>query len=153
MLDDGWVWHPVGMPRAWDIRRWLTANVWESEDGPSCAMFAHREYHWDSPMCWVNERLVAIWGLGTDDEAMLAGVTIFDVQEASELLAFAGPKGRLWSNGRRLYAAAEEGVTVWDPFTGQRTATLPGLKALAYNRWREEFVVRKGDELRRIRLG
>jgi hypothetical protein len=35
IADDGWVWHPVGIPNVWSLERWLTDNVWESEDGPT----------------------------------------------------------------------------------------------------------------------
>ena len=30
ILDDGWVWHPVGIPVVWSVDRWLSENVWES---------------------------------------------------------------------------------------------------------------------------
>jgi hypothetical protein len=43
-----------------------------------------------------------------------------------ELHSFAGPSGALFSAGRRLYAAGADGLTIWDPFTGERTGTVPG---------------------------
>ena len=52
VADDGWVWHPVGMPTVWDLRRWLDGSVWESEEGPSRQRLCLRAYHWNSPMCW-----------------------------------------------------------------------------------------------------
>jgi hypothetical protein len=35
VADNGWVWSPVGVVTSWDLRRWVGANPWESEDGPS----------------------------------------------------------------------------------------------------------------------
>jgi hypothetical protein len=42
-------------------------------------------------MCWTGENLLAISGIGSDEEAMLAGVRIFDVTTGSQVAAFAGP--------------------------------------------------------------
>lgn len=78
MLDDGWVWAPQGQVRTWSIERWFGGNLWESDDGSSLVVLAHRWYLWDAPMCWIDDRRVAIWGLGNDDEAMIDGITIYD---------------------------------------------------------------------------
>ena len=34
--------------------------------------------------------------------------------------------GELFSAGQRLYAAAPDGLEIWDPFTGHRTGRIPG---------------------------
>lgn len=125
LADDGWAWHPVGVPSVWDLHRWLDDNVWESEDGPSVRQLCWRDYHWNTPMCWVGENLLAISGIGADDEAMLAGVRIFDVTTGVEVRTFAGPTGALFADPNRLYAAAPDGLQVWDPAMGERTATIP----------------------------
>lgn len=152
IVDDGWVWAPVGAPRAWSLDGWLDANVWEGEDGESCIRFRQLPYHWDSPMCWLDERRVVLWGLGTDDEQMLAGATVLVAETGVRISEFAGPSGRLWSDGRRLYAAADVRLTVWDPLTGDRTCDLPDLDVLAHNRDLDEFVIRRADGLARVRL-
>ena len=126
IADDGWVWHPVGMVSAWDARRWLENNPWESEDGPTRRVLCLRAYHWDTPMCWTGENLLAISGIGSDDQAMLDGVRIFDVSTGAEVAAFAGPAGPLFATGGRLYAAAAEGLTVWDSASGELTGTIAG---------------------------
>ncbi|MEU4245400.1 hypothetical protein [Actinoplanes sp. NPDC026619] len=126
LADDGWVWSPVGMPAAWDLSRWLDTNPWESEDGPTRQILCHRDYHWNIPMCWVGDDLLAISGIGSDDIAILPGVRIFDVATGVELHTFPGPRGALFSAGRRLYAGAPDGLEIWDPFTGHRTGRLPG---------------------------
>jgi hypothetical protein len=125
IADDGWVWQPVGMPCAWNARRWLEDYAWESEDGPSRRVLCLRGYHWDTPMCWTGENQLAISGIGSDDEAMLPGVRIVDVTTGAEVAAFAGPAGPLFAAGGRLYAAAD-GLTAWDPVTGELTGTVAG---------------------------
>jgi hypothetical protein len=128
IADDGWVWHPVGILSAWDLRRWMAVNPWESEDGPSLQSLCQRWYHWDSPMCWISESRIAVSGIGDDDEALLPGVRVFDVTTGAEVSAFALPEhpASLFSDGRRLYAAGSVSLGVWDPVTGERTGTVLG---------------------------
>lgn len=152
ILDDGWYWHPVGIPRVWAVQPWLSSNVWESEDGESSAGLMQRVYHWDSPMCWIDDDRLAIWGLGTDDDYMLAGITVISAAKKERVAVFVGPEGHLWSDGSRLFACHADVLTVWDPMTGERTATLPGVQALLYNRWRDEFVVQTESGLSLARL-
>jgi hypothetical protein len=114
LLDDGWVWSPVGIPRVWDLERWESRAL------------CQRDYHWNVPMCWIGDDLVAVSGIGTDDIAMLPGVRVFDATTGVELLTFAGPRGELFSAGRRLYSAAPDGLEIWDALTGHRTGRVPG---------------------------
>jgi hypothetical protein len=151
LADDGWVWHPVGIPCVWELRPWLTENVWESEDGPSRRNLCLRSYHWDSPMCWVGENLLAVSGIGGDDQALLPGVRIFDVMTGIEVQAFAGPAGALFADGRRLYAAAPSGLEVWDPITGERTGLLPGFVPSRHHRGTGELASFTDGILRRWR--
>jgi len=151
LADDGWVWSPVGMPRVWDAHRWLGHNVWESEDGPSVLRVCLRSYRWDNPMRWVGQNLLAVSGIGDDDEAMLAGVRIFDVATGIELFAFAGPTGELFADGRRLYAAAPDGLQVWDPVTGERTGTIAGFVPTHHHPGAGELAGIADGQLRRWR--
>ncbi|TCC27482.1 hypothetical protein [Kribbella speibonae] len=124
LADDGWVWSPVGLPRVWDAQHWLRTNVWESEDGGSARRLAHRAYYWDKPMCWVSNDLVAISGIGYDDEATLDGVRIFDVTTGDEVLAFACPIRALFGAPGRLYASSETELQIWDPRTAELIGTV-----------------------------
>jgi hypothetical protein len=126
IADDGWFWHPIGIPVVWDLRAWLSGNVWESEDGPTRLELCQRNYHWNAPMCWLDDERVAVSGIGGDDEAMLAGVRVFNAVSGVELATFPGPRGELFSDRARLYAAAPTGLEVWDPVTGERTGAIPG---------------------------
>ncbi|GIF42441.1 hypothetical protein [Actinoplanes xinjiangensis] len=134
IADDSWAWAPAGIPYVWDLRRWAGAGVWESDDGPSRQRLCQRFYFWNEPMCWIGDSLLAVAGLGDDDEAMLPGVRIFDAASGVELHDFAGPGGALFSAGRRLYAAGADGLTIWDPFTGERTGSVPGFVPTHHHR-------------------
>jgi hypothetical protein len=76
VLDDGWVWHPVGIPSAWSTRRWLE-NAWESEDGPTRVDICPRDYYWNGPFAWLDE----------------------------ERNSFAGPAGLFFSDGEWLFSS------------------------------------------------
>ncbi|HVK20501.1 MAG TPA: hypothetical protein VM677_03995 [Actinokineospora sp.] len=126
IADDGWVWHPVGVPHVWNVHRWRLRDIWESDDGSSIQWLCTRDYHWDSPMCWLDDERLVISGIGGDDLALIPGVRIFDPVTGQEVIQFAGPSGALHSDGRRLYSAGPAGTQVWDPTTGHRTGTVPG---------------------------
>lgn len=79
ILDDGWVWHPVGEPVVWSLEQWFSENVWESESGPSKKAVCSRAYYWDKGMTWLDETRVAIGGLGDHDDEIIAGARVFDV--------------------------------------------------------------------------
>jgi hypothetical protein len=91
IADNGWSWHPVGIITTWSLTQWLTTNIWESEDGTSKKSLCWRDYFWDGPLCWVDNRTVAVWGLGEDDILLIRGVRLFDVESGAEKFSFAGP--------------------------------------------------------------
>jgi hypothetical protein len=67
MFDDGWVWHPVSIPRIWSVAEWLASNPWESEDGASIIDLGMRD-DWTQPACWIDEQHLAMWGAADWDE-------------------------------------------------------------------------------------
>jgi hypothetical protein len=141
ILDDGWVWHPVGIPKAWSLDRWLMDNPWESEDGPSNLNVCGREYYWGHGMTWLDGHRVAVGGIGDDELEIVPGARIFEADTAGppsgdrwseewtwakELRAFPGPTGRFFSDGIRLFSADQTGLSVWDPERGERIGRIPG---------------------------
>lgn len=134
IVSDGWVWHPVGIPRLWDLRRWRHDDVFEAEDGESVRQLRFVDYHWNVPMCWLDESRLAIGGIGCDDLAMIPGVEIFDAESGERVGRFAGPTGPLHCDGTRLYASAPDGLEVWDPETGERTGCVPGFTPTHHHR-------------------
>ena len=161
ILDDGWVWHPVGVPTVWDLHRWLEENVWESEDGPSRMSLAHREYYWDHAMCWLDADRVAVGGIGEDDDWMIDGARIISAVErdvstwrrrhARELGAFAGPSGRFFSDGHRLFSVDDDGLSVWDVDAGVLAARIDGFTPSRQHSHYRELVQLSGRRLLRWR--
>ncbi|MFL5243147.1 MAG: hypothetical protein ACJ8FY_13655 [Gemmataceae bacterium] len=152
--DDGWVWHPVGIPTTWTLKPWISDNVWESEDGPTRKAVCAREYYWDHAVTWLDDQRMAIGGIGDDDDDMVDGARIFDVSSPGrgivrwchdwpyprELTAFAGPAGSFFSEGHALFSSDAEGLSRWDVNDGSRTGYLQGFKPMYHHRGARELV-------------
>ncbi|MCX5746777.1 MAG: hypothetical protein NT062_30245, partial [Proteobacteria bacterium] len=133
IVDNGWVWHPVGIVTVFSVDAWLGGNVWETEDGPTRRALAQRLYHWDKPVCWLDDHHLAIAGYGDDDAWLLPdAVRIFDVRTGVEQDWFPGPHGELVAD-RLLFALGEAGLTAWDPIDGARLAHAPDARAHRYH--------------------
>jgi hypothetical protein len=128
LLDDGWVWHPVGVPKVIDVHAWLSGDTFAAEHGDD---LTYRDYAWDQPVAWLDERTVAIQRIGFDDEAMIDGVQIFDVVASKRIGIFAGPVGPTWAHDNRLYVNNGGGLEIWDPIEGARTGFLEGFRPTA----------------------
>jgi hypothetical protein len=150
VADNGWVWHPVGIPKVWGMRPWLHGNVWESEDGPSCKALCHRVWHWHSPLCWVGQELLAVWGYGGDDDLLIPAVRIFDMADGKEVRWFAGPKGNLVFDEYLFSFDASDGTSVWDVNTGERLLHEPGTCPQQYHHGARSFLSLAGDGTFRV---
>ena len=141
LFDDGWVWHPLSIPRSWSMTAWLASNPWESEDGSSLVDLTMRD-DWTTPACWINEHQVALWGLAVwDDEkdeevGRGTGVRIFDVNPRLQSSDGRWPMEldtenvlNLFSDSARLFVAADTGTTVWDFASRTQLAGLPAFTA------------------------
>ncbi len=146
VADDGWIWQPIGTPSTWDLDAW-ESNPWESEGGMTRRTVCSREYHWDSAMTWLDDDHLIVGGLGCDDDWMIDGARVFNVRQLTgtcgyvgyardpgEILNFAGPSGRFFSNGTSLFSANEVGLSRWDPKDGQRTGQLDGFQPSRHHR-------------------
>ena len=121
IADDGWVWAPAGIVCVWNLENWLNHNVFESEDGASRRRLNQRDYFWNEPMCWLDDDRIAIEGIGSDDEMMIRGATIYDARRGQQLALLAGPSGEYWSDGTRLFSVQSDGLHLWDVGKGART--------------------------------
>jgi hypothetical protein len=140
VVEDGWVWHPVGASRKWNLRRWSNENVWESEDGASLTYLTWRAYHWNAPLCWIDNKTIAIWGFGDDDLAMTPAVQLFDAETGQHLRWFAGPeKGDLYFDDY-LFSTSSKGTDVWDIDTGERLLHEPDLTPINYHPDTRQFL-------------
>ena len=147
VADSGWVWSPVGAPSVWGIGPWLHGNAWESEDGPTRKSLCHRVYHWRTPLCWVGDRLLAVWGYGMDDEWLTPAVRIFDAASGNEVRWFAGPKGSMVFDDYLFSFDAADGVSVWDVGTGERLLHQAGTCPLRYHKGARSFLSLEADGL------
>jgi hypothetical protein len=161
IVDDGWVWHPVGVLAFWNIEKWISENVWESEDGPTKKHLCARDYHWGDAVVWINESIVAIGGLGDDDIDIVSGARIFNIalesnvgdryrgNRAREVNEFAGPAGFFFSDGVSLFSSDENGLSRWDITDGSRTGQVPSFRPTHHHRGAREFVQLDNLTLRR----
>jgi hypothetical protein len=147
VADNGWVWGPVGAVRAWDLRRWLRDNVWESEDGRSAWRLCYRYYFWDGPLCWVGDRRLAVWGYGEDDDWLIPAVRLFDVSTGQEEGWFPGPKGSLVFDEYLFSSDAEQGTSVWDVGRGERLLRDESFRPFRYHRGAKCFLTLRPDGL------
>jgi hypothetical protein len=150
VLDDGWVWHPVGVLRVFDVVRWLEDNPYESEDGTSVRDVAARDT-WGRPACWIDERTIAVWGYGLLDDALedefVPGVSIFDVTTGARVRRFLGPSGALVMAEHLFAFDAHHGLTAWDVVTGERLLHAPGFCPTGYHRSARCFFAAQGGKL------
>lgn len=145
IIDDGWVWTPIGVPRVWDLSKWLHENVWESEDGDSVKKLTRRGYFWESPMCWISSEQVIVWGYGTEDYAMTDGVQTFDVTTGERIGWFAGPQKDGLFFDKYLFSTSQVGTDVWDVQTGERLLHVPELTLLRYHVKTQQFLSKMAD--------
>ncbi|MET7731963.1 hypothetical protein ABZT02_11400 [Streptomyces sp. NPDC005402] len=143
ILDDGWIWHPIGLPSVWDLDQWVESNVWESEDGPSRVDVCGRAYYWDHAMTWIDSARIAVEGIGDDDERMRPGARILDTGQrgtAVELLAFEGPTAPFFSDGSRLFSGGNTGLSLWDPAEGKLLGAVPGFFPTHHHPGAQQFL-------------
>jgi hypothetical protein len=140
LFEDGWLWHPIGLPAVFSLERWLGGNVWESEDGESRVDACARDYCWDEPMAWLDSSTVAIGGIGEDSDELVPGARVFDItataspgprwrsdlQWCKEIQTIPGPAGFFFGHAGMLFSSDESGLSRWDPKDGARTGFLPG---------------------------
>jgi len=144
IADNGWQWHPIGVITAWNLRRWIEENPWESEDGPTKKDLCWRSYYWDGPLSWIDDRRLCLWGYGQDDPLIPAAL-IFDVHTGKLEKWFPGPKGSFVFDDYLFSFDKTEGMTVWDISTGERLAAEPGFCPDGYHRRGKHFLTMKED--------
>ena len=156
LLNDGWNWEPVGRPVVWSLLEWVRGNVWESESGRSRLTIPHQNHYWNQGFCWVDNRHVAVEGIGHPDDEMIAGVRIFDItrphQEtefACEVNVFAGPSGRLFADGDQLFSADDQGLSIWSISQGALTGRISGFSPTAHSLLDRTLMDTKGGTVRR----
>lgn len=141
IADNGWVWHPVGVVRTWNLRRWIEDNLWESEDGSTCRDICDHD-DWDKPLCWIDNRRLAVWGYREPEPPV---VRIFGVPAGREVSAFAGPLGDLIYDNYLFSFAPGMGTSVWDVETGERLLHDISFTPMAYHPKARQFITLSHD--------
>lgn len=132
LVDDGWVWAPVGITQAYDLDEWIERNAWETDQHPRPLREAH--YAWSHGMCFIDATTLAVWGVGGDDEWMRDAVSLIDVRTGRTLRWFAGvPDGRFSYDGHLIVMSPSRGTSVWNVTTGERLLEAPELQPLAHH--------------------
>lgn len=127
VVDDRWVWHPVGVPKLIDVDHWLRAG-----GEPDGLWLKDRGDVWDEPVAWVSPEVVAIQRIGDNDDNMVDGVELFAVPDGAPLRPVAGPSGQMWGHQGLLYVSGERGLEVWDPERGERIGLVQGFRPTAH---------------------
>lgn len=140
VLDDGWVWHPVSIPRIWSVVDWIHFNPWECEDGASIVDLPARD-DWNTPACWMSDRFVAMWGLGewdieeVEETRKRPGVRIFDATSTDRssddqwIIDIDETPRHLFSDGKHLFIVGQTCTTIWDIASRSRMAELANFSA------------------------
>lgn len=155
IADDGWVWHPWGAVSTWSLEAWLS-NPWESENGLTLKCLCSRAYYWDSGMAWLNDHVLAVGGIGEDDDVIVDGARIFEIDQKGEALeahTFAGPAGVFFSDGASLFSSDGMGLSRWDPSEGTRTGHFSGFQPTHHHRRAGELAEVRDGALLRWKIG
>jgi hypothetical protein len=145
VVDNGFSAETAGMPAAFRLSTWLDENLWEAEDGPSRHYLCQRWDYWDGPLCWIDGRTLALWGYGPDRESLMPAVILFDVETGEPVRWFPGPRGALVFD-QHLFALGDgEGVSVWDPDSGERLLHDAGFHPLRYHGGTRQFLTTNPD--------
>ena len=151
IVDNGWAWQPVGVVTTWNVKTWLSSNVWESEDGSSLKGLCVRDYYWDGPVCWINNTTLAVWGYGDDN--LLPAVRLFDVVSGEERKVFAGPaQGPLAFHDWLFSWPKGKPFTVWDIDDGARIFEDSAFSPLGYHPGTQEFLSIADGKIRLSKL-
>lgn len=164
IFDDGWVWHPLSIPRAWSVTDWLSSNPWESEDVTSVVDLAMRD-DWNTASCWISDRHVAMWGLAKWDDELDkevesgSGVRVFDAAESKQsiddswgMVIHVNRVSELLSDGKHLCVVADTGTTVWDIASRIQITGLQNFSARLLDRVRHKLVAFKADSITEFAL-
>ncbi|TDC22607.1 hypothetical protein [Kribbella albertanoniae] len=148
LLDDGWAWHPVGVPVIVALAAWREGETYAAEQGRE---LTYRDA-WSQPVAWVSDRVVALQGIGLAEQPVVEGVQLYDAPSGDRLGEVFGLKGQMWGVDGRLAVAAEGGLEFWDPAEDARVGVLPGYRPTAYNPQTRTFAALDDGVLRTYRL-
>ena len=150
VLDDGWVWQPMGCVSMFDARDWLSGNMWETEEACRKPALPLRD-DWDIGICWIDDERFALQTLipdsSCDDGRKPVGLAFIYHLSGEEIVPLAGPGGWFFSDGGRLFSSNMNGLSVWNIDTGCRSGFIPGFSPTVRHPDRRELAQVKEGEL------
>ncbi len=161
LLDDGWVWQPLSMPRIWSVGAWLSSNPWESEDGTSVIDVCQRDM-WTIPVCWISDDRLAFWGTleWDDDEGENVrkgpGVQLVQLMDTTARHEPWWPMPEIshvtavFSDGSHLHIATKTATSVWCLSTREQVAVYPDFTARLFDRTRRVLIAFDGDSIEEL---
>lgn len=139
IADNGWIWGSASLTTTWSLKNWLESNVWESDDGSSRRKLFNRE-HRDDPLCWIDARMLAIWGYAEDEDVERPVLRIFDVVSGERKREFSLPEGALFFDTYLFSCSPHRGTAIWDMETGERLHLDPDFHPARYHRATRQFL-------------
>ena len=139
----GWMWHPIGVAFSFDARKWIETNCWEPDIGESKKSYAIWDYFWDSPLAWIDDKRLCIWGAQSgcvDDPADCAA--IFDADSSKILLFFTGPTINFFEYDEYLFSGIRnsQGLSIWSVEDGSLLHEEHELEVDQYLPFSKEFI-------------
>ncbi|MCP3921590.1 MAG: hypothetical protein GY714_03300 [Desulfobacterales bacterium] len=167
IVEDGWLWHPIGRIIRWDLNQWIENNKWEADDGKSIEILRDAEYSWGNPVSWIDDDNLLVWGYGNDDDYMLASAVIYDINTCEVKYWFYGPGNNyiideylfswnhksMWEkskmdNGSYYQERIDKGMesfSVWDIESGALILKDDQIFPAVYNRKSKIFLTLEGN--------
>lgn len=139
----GWVWHPIGVAFSFDAKQWVEKNKWESDQGKSKRSYAIWDYFWDSPLAWIDEKRLCIWGVQPDyPENPPNCAAVFDADTEEQLLVFSGPTIDFFVFDEYLFSGIPDskGLSIWSVDDGALLHEEHNFQIDLYHRFAKEFV-------------
>ena len=146
ILDDGWVWQPFGVISTFEVRQWLSTNVWETEDGSSLKTFPHT-YEMERGVAWLSDEQIVVEHRCELAPPENTKVGFLVDSSGKEIRPVAGLAGRFFHHPSRLFTVDLDGLAIWDTNDWARIGFLPGFRPTVQHRQRQELAQLDGDKL------
>lgn len=141
LLVDGWVWHPLGVVGTVDLAAWRTGSTFACEDGLSAEGVRSCNYNWNVGKAFLSDSEVILWGIGNDDEYMVDGAVLYDLQRGLPIRYIAGPPNARFVVDEWLFCfSPNHDTTAWNVVTSERVWHAPGHHAAVYNSNSKHFL-------------
>jgi len=156
VVDNGWVWHPLGSVTSWNIKQWLTKNKWESEDGESKKELWWGKEDWNDPICWISNIKIGIIGrfdIDLFDEEEIVNLPkglvfrIIDVRDGSMIQEFNICLGKIFFDTYLYCSTKDSGLKVYDILNGKMIFEEKTIKPRIYHSRSKEFVEVKKNQI------